>query len=221
MTAPSDPALGTPPRPSPEALLQSLLYAVSHDLRSPLLTLSLSGELIEEALRERPAAEGQSVAVALDAMRQGAADLERMLQALTALSRAYRRILEPQPVTLRTLLGGHIVISDPPSLSGLAVAVDPRPVRELIERACATETAEIQVERAEGLIALRMTSVEALPALGGTPLEALAGSLKDHAGTTVQDLAALQIQIQRQGGALRVDGNTVRAWIPLARGGAR
>ena len=43
-----------PPSPvDPDSLVEALLYSVSHDLRSPLLTLSLAGELIEESLGDR------------------------------------------------------------------------------------------------------------------------------------------------------------------------
>ena len=63
----------------PDLLLEALLYSVSHDLRSPLLTLSLAGELIAESLgarlREDPSNSGL---VALDALQHGARDLERM-----------------------------------------------------------------------------------------------------------------------------------------------
>ena len=48
----------------PTALVEALFYSVSHDLRSPLLTLSLAGELIGEALGERLRDDSPSGAVA-------------------------------------------------------------------------------------------------------------------------------------------------------------
>ncbi|RLT39863.1 MAG: hypothetical protein DWI58_12130 [Chloroflexi bacterium] len=77
----------------PDLLVEALLYSVSHDLRSPLLTLSLAGELISESLGDRLRAEPSSGIVALDALEHGARDLERMLQALAVVSRARRRPL--------------------------------------------------------------------------------------------------------------------------------
>jgi len=85
-----------------ESLLDTLLRSVSHDLRSPLLSISLSAELIELG--------GEGVAEATRALRAGVADLERMLQAVTLLSQARRRELNVAPVALGDLLAGRATI---------------------------------------------------------------------------------------------------------------
>ena len=64
------------------AHFESLLSTISHDLRSPLLTISLSAELLQDARHVG------SEDVALDALREGVRDLGRMLDAVTTLSRA-------------------------------------------------------------------------------------------------------------------------------------
>ena len=52
----------------PDLLVEALLYSVAHDLRSPLLTLSLAGELISESLGARLRDEPSTGLVALDAL---------------------------------------------------------------------------------------------------------------------------------------------------------
>lgn len=62
----------TPSPTEPDSLVEALLYSVSHDLRSPLLTLSLAGELIEESLGDRLREESSSSGlIALDALQHG------------------------------------------------------------------------------------------------------------------------------------------------------
>ncbi|MCA9849699.1 MAG: hypothetical protein KC461_03530, partial [Dehalococcoidia bacterium] len=94
-----------------QVLLDSLLYAVSHDLRSPLLTMTLSAELLETSLGDE-VARSEAAKVAFGSMQQGAQDLERMLQTLTLLSRARRKQLEPAQAPLKLILGGYEVTSD-------------------------------------------------------------------------------------------------------------
>ena len=69
---------------------EALLESVAHDLRSPLLTMALSADLLQDA----GAAAREQVAYA--ALREGIRDLERMLDAVTTLSRAARRTLTPR-----------------------------------------------------------------------------------------------------------------------------
>lgn len=199
----------------PDLLLEALLYSVSHDLRSPLLTLSLAGELIAESLgarlREDPSNSGL---VALDALQHGARDLERMLQALTAISRARRRPLEASGAPLRMLLGGHVVISDDGDLGGRLVSVDPIAVREIIDTVCGEEPTEIHVRLTDDFAVLRLPGPEALAEVRGAPLVTLVQSLQMHAGTLVESLAAAQVVTERLGGRVEVDGNGVQLWLP-------
>ena len=105
------------------ALLDSLFYAVSHDLRSPLLTVSLSTQLLEHALAD-VAVDGTSDA--LGGLRAACDDLERMLAALNALSRAARRNAEPIEVTLDVLCArapAATLALDEPTVADLRAAV--------------------------------------------------------------------------------------------------
>jgi signal transduction histidine kinase len=209
-----------PPGPiDPDSLVEALLYSVSHDLRSPLLTLSLAGELIEESLgdrlREEPSSSGL---VALDALQHGAKDLERMLQALTSVSRARRRPLELGRAPLRMLLGGHVVISDAGDLGSRLVSVDPVAVREIIDAVCGDEPVEIQVSLDDDYAVLRLPLNDELSEVRGSPLVALAQSLQMHAGTVVETLAAAQVVIERCGGRIDVVDDGARLWLARADG---
>lgn len=199
----------------PDVLVEALLFSVSHDLRSPLLTLSLAGELIAEALGPRlRSEEAGSGLVALDALQHGARDLERMLQALTAVSRARRRPLEPKRAPLRMLLGGYVVISDAGDLGNRVVGVDPVTVREVIDAVAGDEPAEIHVLLHEAFAVLRLPLPAALVEVRGAPLVALAGSLQRHAGTLVEALAAAEVLLERSGGHIEIADEGVRMWLP-------
>lgn len=211
-----------PPGPvDPDLLVEAFLYSVSHDLRSPLLTLSLAGELIAESLgdrlREEPSSSGL---VALDALQHGARDLERMLQALTTVSRARRRPLEPGRAPLRLLLGGHVVISDAGDLGSRLVTVDPIATLEVIDAVCGEGPAEIQVSLTDGYAVLRLPLGESLATVRGAPLVGLAQSLQLHAGTLVETLAAAQVVLERTGGRMDIVDEGVRLWLPRADAGA-
>lgn len=214
-------AVTTPVLPPPpaavdlQALVDALLYSVSHDLRSPLLTLSLSADLLDEAIGEQVRGPGHpsGAAVALDALRQGARDLERMLQALTQVSRARRRVLGGRRARLRMLLGGHVVLSDEGDLGNCAVAIDPLPVRELFDALSGEDPLEIRVSRIDDYIILDV-AVPLLPPLEQSPLSVLAGSLHAHAGGIVERLAVAQVLLERQGGALAGIEQGIRLWLP-------
>lgn len=202
-----------------DVILDALLYSVSHDLRSPLLTLSLSAELIGESVHPGATRESGTATVALDALKSGAQDLERMLHALTVVSRARRRPLEPRRVPLQMLLGGHLVISDVAGLEKLRVTIDPDPFRELLDRLCGEDPAEIQLTRTDAYVICRIPSRVELPVLQASPLAALAGSLQAHAGTIVEELASVQVQLVRQAVPMEVLGGAVRLWLPLTTEG--
>lgn len=210
--------VNTPPLPAdPDSLVEALLYSVSHDLRSPLLTLSLASELITEAVGEHLRADPSSTgAIALDALQHGTRDLERMLQALTTISRARRRPLERGRAPLRLLLGGHVVLSDAGDLGSQLVAVDPIAVREIIDAVCGEGPADIAVALDDTHALLRMPLPVALAEVRGRPLEAIAQSLQLHAGTLVETLAGGEVALQRCGGAVEVADEGVYLWLPLA-----
>jgi len=198
-----------------QVLLDSLLYSVSHDLRSPLLTMTLSAELIESGLTPE-AARGEGTSLAVNSLRQGAADMERMLQALMQLSRARRKQLEPSRGALQLILGGHVVVSQESELPRRVVLVDPLHVRGILDAVGGDEPLEVQAQLAAGWVALEI----AVPVLehGPTPLHAVAASLKQYAGTPVEAVAVGQILIERQGGKVTGDAGRIRISLPLAGG---
>ncbi len=220
----------TPVPADPVALADSLFYSVSHDLRSPLLTMSLSADLITDALERLPESASGSVAIALDAMRHGAKDMERMLQALTLLSRARRRSIRPSRVNLQVILGGQVVISDVSDLEHVEVAVDPVPVLDILDALATTRPLDVHARLEDGGVVLDCEGVtdavdaeDAEDAESDTsPLELLVGSLHHHAGTVLETLAESQVLLERQGGTVRCRGGRLLVWLPLAapaRGG--
>ena len=108
------------------AHFESLLASVSHDLRSPLLTISLSAELLQDARH------AGSEDVALDALREGVRDLGRMLDAVTTLSRAWKQVLSASG-SLADALAGQAVDDPGVDVTTLTLAADARLVAELLE----------------------------------------------------------------------------------------
>lgn len=195
-----------------QQVLDSLLYSVSHDLRSPLLTMTLSAELIESALnRESVSSEGTTLAV--NSLRQGAADMERMLQTLMLFSRARRKKIEPARGALQVILGGHIVVSEEDALSRRIALVDPLQVREMLDAVAGDEPLEVHVHIHEGRAELGFS----VPLIehGPTPLHAVSASLKQYAATPVETLAIGQILLERQGGAVEASPGRVVVSLPL------
>lgn len=198
-----------------QEVVDALLYSVSHDLRSPLLSISLSAELLEDSVPATATPEGDgSARAALDAIHHGAKDLERMLAALTALSRAHRRPLEATRAPLGIVLGGHAVVSTEARVEALQIAVDPLLAREVLDAVYDDDEAEVHVRVEDGYVMLEFAA-ELDPA-GTTPLRALAGSLQRGAGGTVERLAVTQILIERLGGALLAGEGSLTMWLPLA-----
>lgn len=192
-----------------DELLGTLLRAISHDLKSPLLTLSLSAELLADMLP--PGERGQ---VARDGLTNGVREMERMLDAVTLVSRARSRILNDHPVPLGELLSGQIVLSEDEHLGQTFVAVDARVIAELL----AAAPGEVRLELRGRHANLALVLPESLAELAESPLHALFSSLQHYAGTPAGPLAAAQIQIERQGGTLDCADGRVLVRLPLAEG---
>lgn len=185
-----------------EVLFDTLLFAVSHDLKSPLLSISLGAELLGD-----PGALDDRTRLAVEAMRRGAADLTRLLDAVTLVSRARRRPLDSAPVALTALLPSV------PNAEAVLVAVDPRVVSEFL---ASLGGVGVEVRAGEGEVRLALPWPADEPACEGPPLEALLAALGLHAGTLVGTLAALQVQLERQGGTIVVGGGHATALLPRA-----
>lgn len=193
-----------------DTLLGALLFSVSHDLKSPLLTLSLSTELLSDEI----AAAGERAQVAATTLRQGVEDVERMLEALTLVSRARRRTLNLMSVSLGTVLQGRLVLSDA-DLEQVRVYVDARSVAEALPALTAQQGAELRVRLEHGYVLLDGWLPEALiPPEERSALGALFGSLQQYAGTPVTALAALETQLRRGGGSVELDGLAVTVRLP-------
>ena len=212
-------AVSTVERPLPLApgdtwqLIDALLYSVSHDLRSPLLSLTLSADLLRDP--GIAGIDGGTREVALDGLRYGARDMERMLQSLTVLSRARRRVFEHDRGALGLILGGHLVMSDIEQLVSQVVMVDPITVRELIDEVAGEGPVEVRVEMEDGFVTLSVPVKASLPAFEGRPLYALASSLHTYAGSGVEQLAASQVILDRQGASFSIEGDRMLVWLPV------
>ena len=204
-------------RPQPLAgvdawpLVDALLHTISHDLRSPLLSLTLSADLLSEHVG---VPSGGTREVALDGLRYGARDMERMLQSLTVLSRARRRVPEHDRGPLGLILGGHLVMSEVEHLINHVVAVDPVAVRELLDEVVGDWPAEIRVRLDDGFVLVDAPVKVELPPFEGLPLYALASSLQTYAGGVVERLAALQMVLGQQGASFAFEGARLHLWLP-------
>ncbi|MQA00155.1 MAG: hypothetical protein GEU80_12660 [Dehalococcoidia bacterium] len=204
MTSPA-PRPGVLPRTGAEDLVDALLYSVSHDLRSPLLALSLSGQLLRESIGSEAT---ERTTPLLDGMQAAAADLERMLQALTVLSRARRRPLHVRPVALDALLAGGEVRG---AIDGMDVEVDVDLLREFLDWC----DAPLQLEQVPGGVRL-VVAPPALPEYEGTPLHALTRSLQRYSGTPLERLAVFEVAFARGGVALVSEDGRVLLDLPRA-----
>lgn len=187
-----------------EGLFDALLYAVSHDLKSPLLSIGLGSELLAGA-----APVDERARLGLEAMQRGADDLTRLLDALTLVSRARRRPLDAAAVALASLV---------PRASGVAgerVGVDPRIVAEFAT-AMGGDVRVHTGDAEDADVGLSAAWPPEAPSIEGAPLESLLGSLGLHAGTLVSTLAVLQVQLERQGGTIVVRGGQATALLPRA-----
>jgi hypothetical protein len=147
-------------------------------------------------------------------MRQGAKDLERMLQALTAISRARRRPFEVVADSLPHLLAGRAVSGAVPETS---VTADLAVVDEVLDGLTGTTGAPVEVLAGEA-VTLRLPAPAEMPEFEGTPLLALLGSLQAYAGTPVERLAVFEVLLSRVGGGLTAGASGVELRLPLAAG---
>lgn len=182
-------------------LLDSLLYSVSHDLRSPLLTVSLSAQVLQHTLGDSVS---QSTTEALNSLRAASTDLERMLSTLNALSRAARRPIETTSLALD------------------AIAADaPEDIVVLLDRATGTDLAKLLANSDEALTIESSSNHVTLEwTIQGTPdqmspLAALTASLQNYAGGPIERLACLELALNREGGSLELVEGRVRVALPL------
>lgn len=196
-----------------ETLLGSFLRAVSHDLKTPLLTLSLSAELLADVFPD-----DERGRVAREAIGHGIKDMERMLDAVTAVSRARRRILADGPTPLGDVLRGHVVISDVLDLSRAMLPLDARSPAEAL-RALGAASTEVRLETVPGAVILSATLPEEVAAVDGSCVAALLGDLHQYAGTSIAALAAAEVVLARQGGALRCEAGRLQLRLPVSGSG--
>jgi signal transduction histidine kinase len=196
-----------------DELLGIFLRAISHDLKSPLLTLSLSAELLADML---PA--GERAQIVRDGLTDGVREMERMLDAVTAVSRARTRILNAHPVPLGDVLSGQIVLSEDEHLGQTFVAADARCMAELLAAVAGDRAAEVRLELRGTHAHLALMLPEPLATITESPLRALLSSLQQYAGTALAPLAAAQVQLERQGGSLDCADGRLLVRLPLAEG---
>lgn len=193
--------------------IDPLLYSVSHDLRSPLLTLSLSADLLVGTAE--PTDQGQRTGI--QGLKHGAKEMERMLDAVAVLSRAYRKPLDAETTPLSEVIAGfEDCLQGEPDTEQVRVAVDARVVRELLETLRGEQDAEVTIAVTAEELRIESPAPESEYGLAASPLETLFGSLTAHAATQVQQLSEVQVQLARQAGTIAFeDGRTV-ARVPLA-----
>lgn len=185
-------------------LLDSLFYSVSHDLRSPLLTVSLTAQVLEHTLGEDVS---QSTTEALNSLRAASTDLERMLATLNALSRATRRPIETTSLALNT-----IAPDAPDAPEDIAVLLDSATAADIAKLIAASEQSAT-IEQTSSRVTLDWAIANAPEA--SSPLTALTASLQNYAGTVIEGLACIEIALNREGGSLQLSEGRVRVSLPL------
>lgn len=191
-------------------ILGALLVAVSHDLRNPLLTLRLGVDWLLEALP----ADDPGYAVARDTLPGGLADLERMLDGLTLVSRARRRALHIESLAVADLLAGHCIREPGTRVAGTVVAVDPLPVGDALELVGGGEPLDIEVTQTGERIMLACPLPPAFAHVEGAPFSIFTHSLKEYCGTPIAGLAAVQMQLERQSALVQLEGGRLTLCVP-------
>jgi signal transduction histidine kinase len=186
-------------------VIDPLLYAVSHDLKSPLLTLSLSADLLLSDAE--PTDHGQRIAV--QGLTEGSKEMERMIDSLAVLSRAYLKSLDPGTTPLTELLvdfEGYL--RGEPDIERFRVAVDGRVVRTLLEMLRDEQPDAIVIDVTATELRIEAPAPESEYGIGASPLQTLFDSLTAHAGT--------QVQLGRQAGSITFEDDRTIVRVPLA-----
>ena len=194
-------------------IIDPLLYAVAHDLKSPLLTLSLSADLLLSDAE--PVDDAQRIAV--QGLTEGSKEMERMIDSLAVLSRAYRKSRDPGTTPLTELLvdfEGYL--RGEPDIERFRVAVDGRVVRTLLEMLRDEQPDAIVIDVTATELRIEAPAPESEYGIGASPLQTLFGSLTAHAGTQVQTLAEVQVQLGRQAGSITFEDDRTIVRVPLA-----
>jgi PAS domain S-box-containing protein len=122
------------------AEMENFLYTISHDLKSPLITIGGFAGVLEKDLERR---DPVAMRADLDEIRRATAHMQRLIDDLLALARIGRVVGEPEPTDLGTLLEGvrqrlreqiaesAVVIEVAPDLPRLRV--DPRRFAQVFE----------------------------------------------------------------------------------------
>lgn len=182
-------------------LLDSLLYSVSHDLRSPLLTVSLSAQVLQHTLGDDIT---QSTIEALNSLRAASTDLERMLSTLNALSRAARRPIETTSLTLDSIA--------PDAPENIAVLLDRATGTDLAKLVTTSEVAPtIEQSGTHAILEWPIADAPEHP----SPVTSLTGSLQNYAGGAIERLACVEIALNREGASLELIEGRVRVSLPL------
>ena len=185
----------------------ALLTSVSHDLRSPLLTVALSGDLLRDAV-DGGDADGARASPARRCVRafatSSACSTRSPRSRAPRNGRWHRAAHSPA-----CFLEGHWLSGDG------AIDADASLAADLVDALGGGTAVEVRTLDAAVEVAVALAD-EAGSVPDGSPLAALLDSLKAYAGTVVERLAAIELQASRQGGALRIDGG--RALLTLPRG---
>ena len=194
-------------------LLDVLLQSVSHDLRSPLLTLTLSADLLVQAAPDVD----ERASVALEGLRHGAADIERI---------AYWMRLPPSParaqparegvISLSHVLGGRSVRTEHGDIDPLMAAVSPLLLEELLRALFGESSGELELAVGEREVLIAGPLADDCPECDGSPLAALLGSLATYSGSPIESLATLQVRLERHGGAMTLYGRRASLRLPRA-----
>jgi hypothetical protein len=198
-----------------ENLLSSFLRSVSHDLKSPLLTLSLSVELLDGVFPD-----DERGRVAHDALTHGIEEMNQMLDAVTGVSRARRRILGDQSTSLIDVLRGHVVLSESPVVSRALVHLDLRPLAEAL-RALGGAPVDIRAEASDHAVRLSAALPANVAEVEGSCVGALLANLQQYSGTSIAQLAAAEVALARQGASLSCVEGRVQFEFPITAGGRR